>query len=713
MKIGYILTTWLITTFCLHSNATGYYDFTSNSSNDFIGKSILIFEDKTAQLNIMEVLASSKFKSSRSKVPFLGITNSNWWLKFEVGNSSDKNLIYLTLDQPTIDFIDFYELKQDGTYNQIELGEYKPFTDRVFKHQKYIFKLNIKPGNKKQYLIRLKSGEQILVPLKISSGDAMTQSLLTNDLFYGIYIGVILIMLVYNLFIYLSVRDPAYIWYVIYILLVGLTQTSLTGYTHRFLWPNNPWIAEQSVFLFPSLVGVAGIWFMKVFLHTKEHVPKLDKVIYVFIALSLVNIVLAIMGLHNLSQQMIQINAMLISFYMIFVSAVISRKGYRAARFFLYAWIIFLIGVFIFVLKDIGVLPYNQLTIFMMPIGSGIEVALLSLALADRINILKKEKEESQEQVLLTTIENVRIIKEQNSVLEHRVKHRTLELEKSNEELSVTYYDLKHTQSKLVESEKMASLGQLTAGIAHEINNPINFVTANVEPLRRDIKDIISLVSKYGNLDHDKDLDAQIEEINKFTEELDLSFLKIEMDELISGIAEGANRTAEIVKGLRNFSRLDEGDLKYANINEGIKSTLKILETRTNELEIDVVLKLSQIDAIECYPGKLNQLFMNLLSNAIQALESNLIGDRQIVIDTKEIDNSIEIKIKDNGVGMSEGTKIKIFEPFFTTKDVGEGTGLGLSIAYSIVEVHKGSIVVESKVGVGTEFIIKIPMQFA
>jgi two-component system NtrC family sensor kinase len=356
------------------------------------------------------------------------------------------------------------------------------------------------------------------------------------------------------------------------------------------------------------------------------------------------------------------------------------------------------------------VLPYNGFTRYTMHIGSALEVILLSFALADRINILKAEKEESQAKLLSSSLENERIIREQNSILEEKVKARTLELEQSNVELNETYNDLKQTQSKLVESEKMASLGQLTAGIAHEINNPINFVTANVAPLKRDIEDLMILIDKYEALDPKKDIDEQLAAVRALAEELEIDFLKTEIDELISGIREGAERTAEIVKGLRNFSRLDEGDLKFANINDGIESTIRILDNELNENQMKIVRELGELDAIECYPGKLNQLFMNLLTNSIQAIKSKKGIEGVIEIKSVQKEQGIEIRFKDNGMGMSDETKNKIFEPFFTTKDVGEGTGLGLSIAYSIVEMHNGTIKVESEFGHSTEFIIQLPL---
>lgn len=277
-------------------------------------------------------------------------------------------------------------------------------------------------------------------------------------------------------------------------------------------------------------------------------------------------------------------------------------------------------------------------------------------------------------------------------------------IQQQNDELQNTLAKLKDAQSQLVENEKMASLGQLTAGIAHEINNPINFVSSNVQPLRRDVDDVLSILQGYEETVRDKQFDTAFEAVESLKRQLDVDLLTQEIAELLDGIEEGAKRTSEIVKDLRNFSRLDEDDLKRASIQEGLDSTLLLLRSKY-EPRIQVIRNYESVPPIDCYPGKLNQVFMNLIVNAIQAIPET----GQIQIDVRSLGEQVEIRISDSGVGMSSEVKKRIFEPFYTTKDVGVGTGLGLSITFSIIERHHGSIEVESTEGVGTTFIIKLP----
>jgi two-component system NtrC family sensor kinase len=258
--------------------------------------------------------------------------------------------------------------------------------------------------------------------------------------------------------------------------------------------------------------------------------------------------------------------------------------------------------------------------------------------------------------------------------------------------------ELKNTQTQLVQSEKMASLGVLTAGIAHEINNPINFVYSGINSLKKDYNDISEILNLLNN---------SPQEAIKLAKELGLKELMEIIPETIEDIKSGANRTTEIVKGLRNFSRLDDTDLKMADIHEGIDSTLLILKSKYKyRIELIKNYNLS-IPEITCFPAQLNQVFMNIINNAIDAIEN----EGKIEITTYMKDENVYISIKDDGKGIPNEIKNKIFDPFFTTKDVGEGVGLGMSISHGIIEKHKGEIIVNSNKEKGTEFIISIPIK--
>ncbi|WP_020530659.1 sensor histidine kinase [Flexithrix dorotheae] len=284
-------------------------------------------------------------------------------------------------------------------------------------------------------------------------------------------------------------------------------------------------------------------------------------------------------------------------------------------------------------------------------------------------------------------------------------------------QLDEAHQKLKSTQTKLVESEKMASLGQLTAGISHEFNNPLNFISSNIYPLKLNIADLKKLFGQYAEWKTADDLKSFLNRLDKEKEALDFDFIWEEIKVLLEGIDEGSNRIAELVNGLKQFVRLDEDTLKRINIHEGLDTTLLLMKNNLKngiqvKKEYDVALP-----EIDCYPGALNQVFMNILTNAVQAIESKskengLNGnvDKAIIISTKIENEVVKISIKDNGNGIPDEIKSKIFDPFFTTKEVGEGTGLGLSIAFGVIERHHGQIEVISKKDEGCEFLISLPV---
>jgi two-component system NtrC family sensor kinase len=431
------------------------------------------------------------------------------------------------------------------------------------------------------------------------------------------------------------------------------------------------------------------------------------------VVLDLIGIVALFSGFEAIAYNWVNFVALGGSIIAIVAAVKLARSGYKPANFFLIAWSVFLISVIVFALKDLEILPYNPFLRRSMLFGSSFEIVLLSVALADRINQLRREKEQSQAKALEMAKENEKIIKEQNVELERRVDSRTMELQESNEELQVALDNLKETQSQLVDSEKMASLGQLTAGIAHEINNPINFIASNIKPLKLDLSEIYDIVASFQALDEDSSSDDLLEAKAKL-EEYDYEFLKTEIEGLVGGISDGAVRTSEIVLGLRNFSRLDEDVVKKASPNEGLENTLVLLRNNTKDLiDLDEVYD-ENVGEIDCFPGKLNQTFMNILNNAIYAVNAKVYAEGEkptIGIKTEKLkDGWVVIKLSDNGIGMDENTKKKLFEPFFTTKDVGEGTGLGMSIVFKIIERHGGKLIVNSQLGVGTEFIMTLPV---
>jgi predicted ATPase/signal transduction histidine kinase len=338
-----------------------------------------------------------------------------------------------------------------------------------------------------------------------------------------------------------------------------------------------------------------------------------------------------------------------------------------------------------------------------------------------------------------TSIENARLIHDleaakqtladANRNLESKVKTRTEELQEKNQDLAETLELLQQTQAQLIQTEKMSSMGQLVAGMAHEINNPISFIFTNLTYAEEYTENLLRLIHVYQQTYPDA-----TPEIAEITEDIELNYLEEDFPKILKSMHGGADRIRSIILSLRNFSRLDESEIKEVDIHEGLESSLLILQHRLENKGqnpkqpaggIQVIKDYEKLPLVKCYAGQLNQVFMNILSNAIDALEMGYEASQRgnttaissplprpaIQIRTRVVDNSrVAISIADNGQGMTEAVRAKLFDPFFTTKPVGKGTGLGLSVSYSIVEKHGGQLRCISEPGKGSELIVEIPL---
>jgi PAS domain S-box-containing protein len=360
---------------------------------------------------------------------------------------------------------------------------------------------------------------------------------------------------------------------------------------------------------------------------------------------------------------------------------------------------------------------FNCLSLLTVPFQTqGGKFGILSCS-----NLTKKRAwQENEIELILGIADNLAIAISQaelyhNSQSSAKIaSERALQLEKALQ-------DLQRTQTQLIQSEKMSSLGQLVAGVAHEINNPVSFIYGNITPAQEYIYDLLQLVELYQT-----EYPQPTAKIQSQIESIDLDFLMEDLPKILDSMKVGSERIREIVLSLRNFSRMDESQIKNVCIHDGIDSTLRLLQNRLKAKpehpEILVIKTYEKLPLVECYAGQLNQVFMNLLTNAIDALEERdkkrsltqiKANPSQIEITTNVIDSQrIVITFNDNGPGMSQATQARIFDPFFTTKPVGKGTGLGLAITYQVVvEKHLGSLLCHSAPGKGTKFIVEIPIK--
>ena len=688
-----------------------------------INESVYYFEDEKGILSFEEIAQpafSDQFLSSSKRSLNFGYTNSTYWVKFSLLNLDPEiNDWVLEIDYELLDSIDLYYKDQEGHWSRKVFGDMYPFKQREWDYRTFIIPLQLPDKETHTYYLRFKTMGTMQFPMNVSREKNLLRMLFLSETYYGIFFGIMILLIIYNAFVYFSLRDITYFHYIILILSTTILVAFLSGHIFQYVLGNHMWWCNK---LLPSSIALSEfciVNFTRSFLNTKKLYARLDKVLIFLLILSLIMMFLLFFTNFHFSIQVAAYTSQLYIIICLLSGILCLLKGNKAALLFILAFTLFLIGALAISYIAIGIIGANTIAAHGMELGVMLNGVFLSLALINSYKISKLEKEKAHEDIL-------QMRQKANEQLEQKVKERTAEIQEKNEvlrqqqeelktinellenqkkELQLTLENLKLTQSQLVQSEKMASIGQLVAGIAHEINNPVTFISAGVESLNANLEEVRQVLEIYNSITTDN-AEEKLKEIKQLKQEIAYQETVSEIDKLIDSVRTGSERTAEIVKGLRTFSRLDEDVLKMADIHEGLDSTLILLRNKYKE-RIEIEKQYGDIPYIECYPGQLNQVFMNILSNAIDAIP----GKGTITISTSVTNGSIRISLKDTGDGIPENIQPRIFEPFFTTKEVGQGTGLGLSISHGIIEKHQGSIELKSEVGKGTEFIIELPIR--
>ena len=662
-------------------------------------------EEVHLRLNLLETLEGER--------PNMGSTLDAVWVRVSGWQGAPRQARVI-LDNPTLDSIDV--LVMDGARI---LGHHRAGA-AYGKQEDLIPTFNLPLNQNHELWFRVRSTKPLVLPFSLTQIDRVESMREKRDLALATYTGIVLAILIYNSFLAFSTGQRAYFSYTFVVLTVGLVQWCFNGYD-RLIWGDIPWMRQNGLTMMGASSGLAALMFAREFLEVRRYTPRWNRLIQGLLLVYTCAMVAAVFNRPLIAYNLVNLGA-LSAPAMLALSLISWRKGNSSALWFFVAWLIFLVAVTMQALRDFGVLASTPLTALFMPLGTVFEMLLLSFALGDRINLLKRSSEAANAKALAASLENERIVKEQNAELEDRVQQRTEALAKANGELSGALGELQGAQDQLIQTEKLASLGQMTAGIAHELNNPINYVQSNATSLHRDIEELIEIVDGYADAMSAMELgtpDAQalVEKASARARQLDWDFLKEESRQLVAGILEGADRTAKIVVGLRVFGRMDGDQPVQASLRELLESSMTVLGDRARtKAQIDVDME-ADLPLLWCQSGKLSQVFMNIIVNAIQATETRWpeAAKRQVSVSLSLEENAVHgeamvVRVRDNGTGMDEETRQRVFDPFYTTKDVGKGTGLGLSIVKGILDDHGAVVEVESALGEGTTFLVLFPL---
>lgn len=630
-------------------------DITNHKESSYIGKQISYFEDKEGTFSIQSIASSTDklFLSYDKDILNFGFSQSIFWLKLAVKNSDSLSNWILEIRNPDLDRVTLYYKDEKGSWKERSDGDTWPFQKKEIDSRNIAFNLTSNHEGTSLYYIKIKSIGNILIPVKIEKYDFFIRENFKSELFFGICYGILLIMLFYNLFIYFSIREISYIYYVLTVTLAILFYGLYYGHIPQYITHFRSPALNNLLTVIGILWSISILQFVKIFLNLALVSSFFNRLLNLMILLFFLNLLTLLFIDSTLPAQ---INAILAfpSIIIVLVSNFLAlKKGNRAARFFTLAWSLYLLSIIIFVLRNFGLFPDYGFIMNILLIGNIIEVSLQSFALADKINIYRLQKEQAQAQIIQ--------LKDQDAaLLEQKVKERTIQLENKNQEITILNKDL----------------DAFSHSASHDLRSPLRSITGFAALLEKNSASVLSEESK--------------------------TYLTI--------IRNSAKTMDQLIEDLLAFSYLGKKELIMEEIN--MKELIeKVVNDFRLALKKDQIMdiKIGLIENSLGDPVLLKQVWVNLISNAIKYSMKK--PKTEIEIGSKTSDKEVIYWIKDHGAGFDMQHADKLFQAFqrLHSQTDFEGTGLGLSIVKKIITKHGGGVWAEGKEGEGATFYFSLP----
>ncbi|WP_074406132.1 sensor histidine kinase [Aquimarina megaterium] len=626
-----------------------------------IGKQMQYLEDTSLKLSIEEIIDNNletSFKAYTQETINFSSTASAYWLKFRITKTIPGDF-YLNVGSAFIDSISLYEFdKTNQLISTRHTGDDLPFNTREIEVGNYLFALDFDVNSTRTFYLRVKSDQPLFFPLRVGTLPNFLDYEHDLDFLQGIYFGFMLLIFLYNLFLYFSTRERIYLYYIAYVFSITWFMASVFGYFFEYFWPNTPFI-NQIVVVSSGLTMITATLFTQKFLNTKESGSTMHKGSMVFLVIGILVCALVLLGFKIEGLKLSQGGLLIMASYFLILGIRFKLKGYRPAKYYLLAWGALIIGICFAILESLN-LTFVMTYLNAMQIGSALEVLLLSFALGDRINMYKKQKEDAQLEALLAAKENERLIQEQNIILEKKVKERTAEVAIRNEEL----VNLNKEKDMLVNI------------VAHDLRTPLSHI--------RLLLQLIDITS----LDLTKDQESYLTEIDN-----------------------SADRLSQMIGRILNIHALETNRVKLKNqildLVELVKYVVRCFRLTAEDKEIKMITT-SQPGShfVEVDKNYMIQVLENLVSNAIKFSERG----SEVILHVKSHDARTYVVVEDQGPGISKEDQKKLFGRFqklSAQPTEGEASiGLGLSIVKKYIESMDGEINCESELGIGTKFII-------
>ncbi|GAB4038017.1 hypothetical protein GCM10028809_54990 [Spirosoma gilvum] len=682
-------------------------------SYDLFSASTLL-ETKVGSLSVQALLQNPnqyRFVPTQHELIKPYYRQFEYWFRFELTNQTASDL-FLHFVYAGTEFITVYEVADGRLLATHQLGTLQPQRTYTFLKSNEVCPTSVRQGQTHVFYVQMRGVFTTAMPIYAKATNTLLQTLHRDDLFYGLYYGFILIIIIYSLLLYARLRENDTLLYSIWVIFMGLQLALFRGHTNEFFWSSNPAIERYATVL-AGLTGLVHIPFTLAFLRLREKAPLFYKIGIGILTLYAIGIVLNLIGIsasvgENRRLDFVPQIAMLEGIFSVTAGIIILRRGFQPALFYVIGNLVFFASIFLYLAYATGALAYSFWTYNSLHLGSGIEIILFTLALTNKVNQLKQQQEAAVREQLRLAEANRQLVEQQNTILEEKVSLRTAELHSQKEELQKTLTTLRTTQAQLIQQAKLASLGDVTAGIAHEILNPLNFVN-NFARLSVGLAD-------------DMEEGIQTSDYGLVTDAMG------DIRKNLQSIAQNGQRAAAIVGNMLEHARTGgtSGPRQPADLNaladQYINLSYNGLLAKDKsgsmaQLNIKLMAELDPtVGKIDLVPQDMGRVLMNLFNNAFyeviqKARKQPADYQPTVSVRTERMANEVKLTVYDNGAGIPEAIRAKIFQPFFTTKPTGQGIGLGLSLSYDIVtNGHGGRVDVHTEVGHFTEFYVYLPI---